>query len=59
MRPSTAIDLYKTGAAYAPLDTLECHDAVLAAWEADGLVYDSAFWTSGGRYEWHYRRLTP
>lgn len=54
----TKMDLHKEDATYEALETLQIGGPIVAQWEADGAVLDSAFRTSGGRYEWTYHGLT-
>jgi hypothetical protein len=54
----TRVDLHKTDADYEPLEVIEMGGPVVENWVRLGAVFDSAFRTSGGRYEWTYRGLT-
>jgi hypothetical protein len=51
------VDLHKEDHGYEALDVLSLRSPLLDQWEADGAVLDSAFHTSGGRYEWAYHGL--
>ncbi len=54
----TVMDLHKDDATYQPLTVSGLCGPLVAQWQADGGVLDSAFRTSGGRYEWTYHGLT-
>ncbi len=53
----TMVGLHKEDHGYTPLDVLTLESPLLAEWQAGGAVLDSAFRTSGGRYEWTYHGL--
>jgi hypothetical protein len=55
----TKVDLHKEDAAYEPLSALEVSGSLVDDWYGGGAVLDSAFFTSGGRYEWTYQGLIP
>jgi hypothetical protein len=54
----TKVDLHKEDATYAPLEVSNLGGAFVEDWQDHGGVFDSAFRTSGGRYEWTYLGLT-
>ena len=54
----TKVDLHKADNTYTPLAVDELDGPVIREWQAAGGVFDSAFRTSGGRYEWTYHGLT-
>jgi hypothetical protein len=54
----TMMDLHKQDALYRPLSVASVTGPLIEQWRADGAVLDSAFYTSGGRYEWSYHGLT-
>jgi len=54
----TRVDLHKTDADYEPLKAIEVGGPLVENWLRLGAVFDSAFRTSGGRYEWTYLGLT-
>ncbi len=54
----TKMDLHKEDADYEPLEARYVHGPLVEQWQAAGAVFDSAFRTSGGRYEWSYHGLT-
>lgn len=54
----TMLDLHKQDGIYEPLETENISGSVIDEWQKAGAVFDSAFRTSGGRYEWTYRGLT-
>lgn len=54
----TMLDLHKQDGVYEPLEVENIGGSAVAEWLAAGAVLDSAFRTSGGRYEWTYRGLT-
>jgi hypothetical protein len=54
----TRVDLHKTDANYEPLEASEVRGPIVENWIRLGAVFDSAFRTSGGRYEWAYLGLT-
>ena len=51
------MDLHKEDRGYEPIEVLNLASPLLDKWMADGAVLDSAFRTSGGRYEWTYLGL--
>ena len=53
----TVVDLHKDDATYEPLRVCSIGGTVVEGWQADGAILDSAFRTSGGRYEWTYHGL--
>ena len=57
-RRLTRTDLHKDDADYEPLEVRSLSGPLVQEWEAAGGVLDSAFRTSGGRYEWTYHGLT-
>lgn len=54
----TMLDLQKQDGVYEPLEVKDIGGSVIDEWQAAGAVFDSAFRTSGGCYEWTYRGLT-
>ena len=52
------MDLHKTETAFAPLDVCEWQDSLLSGFGDQGVVFDSAFHTAGGQYQWTYHGLT-
>ncbi|HVZ18499.1 MAG TPA: hypothetical protein VG897_15375, partial [Terriglobales bacterium] len=54
----TKVDLHKDDATYAPLDVSDLGGAVVDDWQRHDGIFDSAFRTAGGRYEWTYCGLT-
>ncbi len=54
----TKVDLHKDDAEYAPLEVLQMEGAFADDWQGHEGHFDSAFRTSGGRYEWTYNGLT-
>lgn len=54
----TQVDLQKDDADYTPLEVSNLEGVFAEDWENHGGVFDSAFRTSGGRYEWTYHGLT-
>ena len=54
----TVVDLHKDDNTYEPLNVCGISGTTVEGWQADGAVLDSAFRTSGGRYEWTYHGLT-
>jgi hypothetical protein len=54
----TMLDLHKQDGAYESLQIETLSGSVIDEWQKAGAVFDSAFRTSGGRYEWTYRGLT-
>lgn len=54
----TKLDLHKAESTYTPLVVDDLDGPVIREWRAAGGVFDSAFRTSGGRYEWTYYGLT-
>ena len=54
----TRVDLHKDDANYTPLEVSDPGGAFPDEWQRHGGVFDSAFRTAGGRYEWTYRGLT-
>ncbi|HEX8813687.1 MAG TPA: hypothetical protein VF742_17000 [Terracidiphilus sp.] len=55
----TKVDLHKEDASYTPLATSDLSGVFAEDWQRQGGVFDSAFHTSGGRYEWTYQGMTP
>ena len=55
----TKVDLHKEDASYTPLAASSLGGAFAEDWQRHGGVFDSAFHTSGGRYEWTYHGMTP
>ncbi len=53
----TRVDLHKEDRGYEPMEVLYLTCPLLDKWKADGAILDSAFRTSGGRYEWTYLGL--
>lgn len=53
----TRVDLHKEDRDYEPWDVLTLRSPLVDGWRARGAVLDSAFRTSGGRYEWTYHGL--
>jgi hypothetical protein len=54
----TKVELHKDDANYMPLEVSELGGAFVDDWQRRGGVFDSAFRTAGGRYEWTYHGLT-
>jgi hypothetical protein len=54
----TIMDLHKDDADYEPLAVSSVCGPLVEEWQSRGAVLDSAFRTSGGRYEWTYHGLT-
>jgi hypothetical protein len=54
----TKVDLHKDDADYAPLEVSNLGGAFADDWQRCGGLFDSAFRTGGGRYEWTYHGLT-
>ena len=54
----TKVDLHKEDASYTPLAVSSLGGAFADDWQHHGGVFDSAFHTSGGRYEWTYHGMT-
>ena len=54
----TMLDLHKQDGVYEPLEIETIGGSAIDEWQKAGAVFDSAFRTSGGRYEWTYRGLT-
>jgi hypothetical protein len=54
----TVMDLHKEDATYEPLAVSSICGPLVEQWQTDGGILDSAFRTSGGRYEWTYHGLT-
>jgi hypothetical protein len=54
----TKVDLQKEDATYMPLEVSNLGGTFAEDWQDQGGVFDSAFRTSGGRYEWTYHGLT-
>ncbi len=54
----TKLDLYKEDADYEVLAVDDVGGPLVERWQEAGAVLDSAFRTSGGRYEWAYHGLT-
>lgn len=54
----TKLDLYKEDTDYHALEVLEMSGAAIEEWLNHGALFDSAFSTSGGRYEWRYTGMT-
>lgn len=54
----TKVDLHKEDVSYTPLAASSLGGAFAEDWQRHGGVFDSAFHTSGGRYEWTYHGLT-
>jgi hypothetical protein len=54
----TRVDLHKDDANYTPLEVTDLGGAFPDDWQRHGGIFDSAFRTGGGRYEWTYRGLT-
>ena len=55
----TEVDLHKEETVYEPLAVTDMRGLVIEEWLAGGAVFDSAFRTWGGGYQWTYRGLTP
>ena len=53
----TQVDLHKEDHGYEPLEVCSLQSPLLEHWQAQGAVLDSAFHTSGGRYQWSYHGL--
>ena len=54
----TIMNLHKQDATYRSLTVSRIAGPLIEQWQADGATLDSAFYTSGGRYEWTYHGLT-
>jgi hypothetical protein len=54
----TKVDLHKDDADYTPLEVSKLGGALADDWQRHGGLFDSAFRTGGGRYEWTYHGLT-
>ncbi len=54
----TKVDLYKDDADYTPMAASELRGVLPNEWQSHGGVFDSAFHTLGGRYEWVYHGMT-
>jgi hypothetical protein len=54
----TRVDLHKDDANYTPLEVSGLGGAFADDWQRHGGLFDSAFRTAGGRYEWTYHGLT-
>jgi hypothetical protein len=54
----TKLDLHKEDTDYHSLEVLEMSGAAVEEWLKNGAEFDSAFRTSGGRYEWRYLGMT-
>jgi hypothetical protein len=54
----TKVDLHKEDADYVPLDVSDLSGAVPDDWRRHGGIFDSAFHTTGGLYQWTYLGLT-
>jgi hypothetical protein len=54
----TRIDLHKEDGSYEPLAANCVSGRLVKRWLADRCEFDSAFRTSGGRYEWTYHGMT-
>lgn len=54
----TKVDLKKDDADYTPLEVSNLEGAFADEWQRHEGVFDSAFRTGGGRYEWTYHGLT-
>jgi len=54
----TKVELHKEDADYEPLEVLEMRGPAVDEWIRQGAVFDSAFRTARGRYEWKYLGLT-
>jgi len=55
----TKVDLHKEDASYTPLAASDLSGVFAEDWQRQGAVFDSAFHTAGGRYEWTYHGMTP
>ncbi len=55
----TKVDLHKEDASYTPLEVSDLSGVFAEDWQRQGGVFDSAFHTSGGCYEWTYHGMTP
>lgn len=53
----TVMDLRKNEGVYQPLHAGQLSGTFVQTWQAEGAVFDSAFRTAGGRYEWTYHGL--
>ena len=54
----TKVDLHKDDATYTPLAASNLEGTFVTDWQQHGGVFDSAFHTDGGRYQWTYHGLT-
>ncbi len=54
----TKVDLHKEDASYTPVAASNLSGVFPDDWQRHGGVFDSAFHTSGGRYEWTYHGMT-
>lgn len=54
----TKLDLHKEDTDYHSLEVLEMGGSAIDEWLKNGAQFDSAFRTSGGRYEWRYLGMT-
>lgn len=54
----TKLDLHKEDTDYLPLEVLDMSGSAIEEWLSNNGLFDSAFSTSGGRYEWRYLGMT-
>ena len=54
----TMLDLHKQDGVYEPLEIETIGGSAIEEWQNAGAIFDSAFRTFGGIYEWTYRGLT-
>ncbi len=54
----TKLDLRKEDTDYHPLEVLDMSGLAIEEWLNNEALFDSAFSTSGGRYEWSYLGMT-
>ena len=54
----TKLDLYKEDTDYHPMEVLEMSGSAIEEWLHNDAIFDSAFSTSGGRYQWRYLGVT-
>jgi hypothetical protein len=54
----TKLDLHKEDTDYHSLKVLDMSGSAVDEWLTNGAQFDSAFSTSGGRYEWRYLGMT-
>ena len=55
----TKVDLHKADGTYTPMSVEHLDGPIIRQWTSLGGALDSAFRTTGGRYEWTYLGLTP